>query len=440
MGHIGQKLRNFSLLSAEQVVRLAIGVAVMTLIARKLGPAGFAAYTYVFAVFGIAVPLARFGTNVIVVRELAASRDTTSQVLGTSLAVSAAVTVAAGLIAVCSFALAGAPPGIDWRLVACGVLFLAATPGEVFFNYARAIERFGKLVALRIAIAVAGATLTIHYALGDGGLLEFAALRGGETVVLAAASYLGFLLSGAGHRHLRYDRGEADRMLRAGFPIALAGLASMVLMRIDQVMLGHMAGASELGLYGVAVRVAEVATVVPVMLYSTLYPAIVRNFGRDPAAFDHYAQRVFDAFWLAGLAVTVGMAGASWLALVPVFGASFAPALPLTLWLLAAMPFLFLHTAMTAILTARGWMWTAPALAGSAAIFNVAINFWLIPGYGALGAALATALTYLLLAVVFPFAVPAMRPSACAALRSLDPFGAGRRVYDGLVAGAYTRN
>ena len=42
-----------------------------------------------------------------------------------------------------------------------------------------------------------------------------------------------------------------------------------------------------------------------------------------------------------------GLAVTSWLFLVPLFGADYAEAVPMTLWMLAAMPFVFLQSAMS---------------------------------------------------------------------------------------------
>lgn len=438
MNHLLQKARNFGLLGTEQVVRLGIGFIVTTAVARKLGPEGFAAYSYVFALLGIAIPIARYGSNVIVVRELAADRARTSEVLGSLLAVCGLVTLLAGAGLLASFPLLGAPPGVDWNVLLLGSLVLLATPGEVFFNYARAVERFGKLVGLRIAIGVVAGALTFLAASRGAGVWEFVALRGGEAIVLGLSAWVAFLLSAGRFRRLRFEPARVGELLRDGLPIALTGLASMVLMRIDQVMLGQLGPAADLGRYGVAVRVAEIATFVPVVLYSTLYPAIVRNHARDPGGFDRYAQRVFDTFALVSLPVAGVLALASWLFLVPLFGADYAEAVPMTLWMLAAMPFVFLQSAMGAVITARGWRWTGPALVGAAALFNVGLNLWLIPAMGGLGAAIATAVTYVVLALVLPLAVPALRPAALASLRAVEPVGASLRLWRGLAKGEYT--
>ncbi len=50
----------------------------------------------------------------------------------------------------------------------------------------------------------------------------------------------------------------------------------MIYLRIDQVMLGEMAGSEEVGVYAAAVRIAEAWYFIPVAVCSSVFPGIVK--------------------------------------------------------------------------------------------------------------------------------------------------------------------
>ena len=55
----------------------------------------------------------------------------------------------------------------------------------------------------------------------------------------------------------QFSRAMAKSLLKDSWPLVFSTLLTMVYLRIDQVMLGNMAGSVALGNYSVAVRVAE---------------------------------------------------------------------------------------------------------------------------------------------------------------------------------------
>jgi O-antigen/teichoic acid export membrane protein len=272
-------------------------------------------------------------------------------------------------------------------------------------------------------------------------LPAFVALRAGDAAAMAAAGALAYGVATGALRRLAWSARLARELLREGWPLLLGGVAVIIYMRIDQVMLGQMAGAGELGLYSVAVRVSDTVLFVPMAVQSAFYAALVRVHRDTPGRFDAYMQRVYDAMGLAawGCGLALGLAG--WLLIGPVFGADYAGAVPMLAILLFSLPAIFLGSGRGAMLTVRGWMWTVPAVTAAGAVANVVLNLWLIPRCGGEGAAVATVLSYTLAVFGTAAMLPWLRPALPALLRALDPLGAARRlraVWRGKVAPSQT--
>jgi O-antigen/teichoic acid export membrane protein len=419
------KLINFSWLFSEHVIRIVTGFFVMTLVARHLGPERFGAYAYVFGLVSLLLPVALFGLNPLITRSVAENPVVAGAAVRRGLALRLGPAIATAFALIAFVYLFKRPVGVTVELACLAALVLIASPGETFLAAATGLERLGRLVIPRMVVAICAASMTAWFVLRSAGLGSFVAIRGIEAVAQGCAAWIGFAALG-----VRRSQSQADTVnLRNGVPLMLAAFATIVYMRIDQVMLGQMSSAAELGKYGVAARIVDMMSFVSYAIQSTTYPALVRNHGKSPAAFDSYLQRMFDVQALAAWPLMIGVGLASWLLLPLVFGEAYRGALPMLGILLLATPLFFLNQSWQAALSVRGWLWTAPAAAGIGALLNVGLNLILIPVLGGRGAAIATVVSYMVAGIGVSVIVPRLRPSAVSMMRALDPVSVMRRTY-----------
>jgi|GEM_PF-3516397 len=428
MQHIRSKIANFSWLSAEQGIRLVVGLITTTLVARRLGADGYAAFAYVFGVAAIAVPLGRFGLDAIILRRVSAAPENARLTVSSAAILSLMASMAGAGLAIAIVAASGGPPGVSWELMAFAALTIVGVPGEIPSLYLKAKEQVGLISAIRTAIAVIIGAVICIAALSDASLETLVLLRGAEAVFLALAGAAAVWMVKPQSRLMVPSAASIAGMAKAGLPLMIAGLATVAYMRIDQIMLGHMAPAAELGVYSIAVRISEVSNLLPFVLQSTLYAAIVRNYVRDPLSFDQYMQRIYDLFALAAWPTMFAIGLGTYFLLVPVFGPEYAGALPMVLLLLLGLPLFFLYYAWGTMLTVREWMWTAPLVAGFGAMVNIALNFALISPFGGSGAAAATTISYAAASIGGSLFIPKLRGTAAGMIRALDPFHASKRL------------
>jgi len=392
--HLRTKFANIGWLTGEQIVRLAVGLLVMALVARHLGPEAFATYTYVFSIAAILIPIARYSCDGIVLRDIARHPEQARSIVTTSLAITTVLAIFAVIIGVLAFELLPGPEVLSPTLIALSLALVAVVPAEVFLAAAKASERMAWIAIPRAAVVITAGVATLLLVVGGAELPTFIAMRSAEAVFLALAAYLAFHWLYRRSARPRLSGHYAGQFLKAGLPLTLAGFAAMIYMRIDQVMLGAMAPSTELGHYGVAVRVAEVANFLPSVLQATLYPAMVRNHKLGKEHFQSFMQRTFDSFSLAAWPAMIGTAAAGLFLIVPAFGVDYAASIPLLLVLLVGSPFFFLYIALGSMLLTEGKVWTFAYISIASAIVNFSGNFFAIPNWGAQGAAGATVLTY----------------------------------------------
>lgn len=445
------KIFNLGWVAIEQGVRLVVGLTVMTMVARHLGPVMFGTYCYVLAIAAILVPIAKLGLDGLVMRDTARGERDSSFDVGNAFWLQCMSTLLCCAVLLAILSRGVQPEGVDGLVTLSAILLVASAPTQTFFSVLKGREALSEVSIIRSLILGLLGCAAVALVVLNAEMPAFISLRAAEgwlfglvgfcLVVRGGAVRGGVVRGGKGGLAPRFSRKKVIDQLSSALPVVLFGLGTMIYMRIDQYMLAKMASGEELGHYGVAVRIMDVAQTVPVMLQSTLFAAMTRNFDRDPANYDRYLQRIFDVFSISSLCVAVPMVAGSVIAVPIIFGEAYAPAVPLIAIHAIGLPLLFNRVALGSVLTIRHWLWSGAVFAWLGAVVNVGCNFLLIPEYGAKGAAIATVIAMVTVTLGGIF-VPRLKGCTIAILYSLEPVSAVlrlKRIYNPRELGAIWR-
>ena len=194
---------------------------------------------------------------------------------------------------------------------------------------------------------------------------------------------------------LEFDTGLFKRMQTFGLPLVPSALALWGINFVDRLFIGGYKGQAEVGVYSVAVKVASVITFA-MFAFRTAWPAFAYSIDDD-----RDAKRTYS------FVLTYLLAFASWIAL------ALGALAPWLVALLATPPFQRAEKAV-ALLAFAGAIYAGYTVlaigsgrarktqlnwvvTGVGAAVNVAFCIWLIPRYGMVGAAVATAVAYVTL-------------------------------------------
>jgi PST family polysaccharide transporter len=373
---------------ADRLGVLAVVLATNVVLVRALGPAGFGELSYLLALVALLLPVAQLGVSGLVARALLEWPDAAREILGTALWLRLAGAVAAFVIgAIVWLAYEGAA-----RERALLLVLLAAQPVaayQVLESWFQVQLRARELVAWRSAAVLLAAAAKVGTALATGSVGAVVLVYASEYALIGLAHAVAWRRAGGGWvlprpvtRWIRWFATRAPWLFASG-------IAEVVYLKIDVVMLERMRGLEETGIYAVAARLSEAWYAVAVVLMAAAFPALWARRS-DPAAYERGLQAAFDGMFVLGFAVAVVMQVAAVPLVAVLFGPRFeaaAPVLALHVW---AGVFVFMRAVVSRWLLAedllRFSLWTY--LAGGAV--NVGLNLLLIPRYGATGAALAT--------------------------------------------------
>ena len=187
------------------------------------------------------------------------------------------------------------------------------------------------------------------------------------------------------------DVALARRSLRFGVQAHAGRVMQLGNYRLDQWILGAVAGPRELGLYSVAVAWAEALWYLPTALAAVQRPSLVRA-AREEAA--RLAAAVFRAAALVTAVLALAMVAAAPLLCVTVFGEEFRGSIDDLRVLVAGAFGMVALKLFGNSLVARGRPVLQSVAIGIGFVCTVALDILLIPPFGGLGAALASTLAY----------------------------------------------
>lgn len=382
----------------DRLVRMALGLVVGAWIARYLGPASFGDFNFALAFVALFSPLATLGLERIVVRDLVDHPDAEREILGSAFRlrlVGALVALALSVGAV-AFLRRDDPQAVALVAILAGASVVQAF--DVIDQWFQSAMRARYAVAATATAFVLAAILRVVLILAHAPLVAFAWAAFAEAALAAAGLVL--VYGRAGRRILAWSwSGPRGRSLVAdGWPLMLSSVMILIYLRIDQVMLGQMASAAELGAYSAAVKLVEVWYFVPTTLVAAIFPSIVeaRRLGED--VFYDRLQKLYGAMALAGYAVALPTCLLSGWIVAVVFGPDYARAAPMLAVLVWSILFTNLGVARSSFLTTMNM--TRPYLVTVmlGAAVNVVLNLILIPRWGGMGAVIASCVAYWLAA------------------------------------------
>ncbi len=382
-----------SLLLLQTVGRL-VGIAFVLVTTRRLAPAEFGRYSTVAAIVVFANFLADFGTSPAVTRLTSRSPRDAGALLSGTLPASLALGVLAYLGTVV-FALL-AYSGQTVADVALGGLAVPAA--SLLSSVLGALDGVGLLtrrtvvVCLQALIVASGAAFVVFLGAGAPALV----------VTLAAAPWLGLAVAvvmarraGIWHRP-HVDRERTRALLRAALPFAASGGLTALTMRFDVILLSVVRTSTETANYDLSLRLLESTAYVSTAICGPLLFILSRRIGesdREGAA-RAYAEAI-RVIYLLGLPLSVALVVLARPVVTLSLGSSFAAAARPLAVMGAAQWLAFLVVAQGALVMAGDHVRPGVLVGLRIAALTVGLDLFLVPRFGAGGAAAAMVASWL---------------------------------------------
>lgn len=378
----------------DNILRMAVGLFVGIWVARYLGPEEFGLFNYALAFVALFTPLAALGLEDIVIRDIVRDPEAKEATLGTAFFLMLAGGMIAFLAAVgVILILRPGDSQSHWlvSIVALGTLFQAFSVIDYWFH-SQVQAKY--LVMSKGGAFLLASGLKIVLILSHAPLAAFAWVYSLELAVIALGLVFVYRRGGDRLANWRATAKRAGGLLQDCWPLFFSGVVIMVYLRIDQVMLGQLAGIKEVGIYSVAVRLAEIWIFMPTAIFLSVFPAIIEARATSEELMYERLQQLYNLMALLGYAVAIPVAFLGGWVVTTLYGAAYSRAGGMLALLIWANLFIYLEIARSAFLSSMNWTRLHFVTVLLGALLNIGLNYLLIPALGGSGAAIASLAAY----------------------------------------------
>lgn len=391
----GRMLSNIVWLFLERVIVTAAVLGSNIYVVRSLGTSKFGDLSYLQAIFGLATVAADFGLRRVLMVSFgrAASGPLVSATLLLKVLVSAVLLI--------GFLFAYFRGGNEGFLQIA--LFAAFAPLEVYTFVLQAELKNDLLAKTRTGLALLGAGVRVWLCIEGLGTVNALLLTYVlQFVILFVLAWLWTKLDVERTWHISFRRlARVLRLSRITLSKSMYYFFSMMIIqahyRVDQIMISKIAGSAELGIYASAYKLVEQLLMIPGIISAVLLPRLALDRKRA----DLTRQRLSTVYATTMLA-SIGVAIPIMLTADPVihiaFGPEFVAAGRVLFYLMMGVPFLFLANMSGLYFSVFGKERQAFIRNLSGLCVNILLNLFMIPRFGATGAAISTVVSYFMVA------------------------------------------
>ncbi|MEG4836919.1 flippase [Microcoleus sp. B9-D4] len=426
--NLRQVLSNIAWLFTDQILQIGLGLFVGLWVARYLGPTQFGLLNYAIAFVSLFSSVATMGLGTLVVRNIARDPECKNETLGTAFGLQFTGGCITLLLTVTVIALLKPNDTLTrWLvgIIAAGTIFNAFEAINFWFQ-SQIQSKYTVLAKNSVCFLVAA--VRIGLVTIKAPLLAFAWVRLGEVALVGIAYVYFYKLTGNKIKDWHFSWERCKELLSESWPIILSGLAVYVYSKTDQIMLGAMNQNAQLGYYAAAVKVSEICDFLPMIISSSIFPKLANlrktNYEEYLNKFQIYSD-IMIFLWLA-VAIPISLLS-PWIVHL-LYGEKYAKSAAVLAIYVWAQFGSNLGVARSTYLNIEGQLRYGLYLTVVGSIFNVALNFWLIPKYGAFGATAATLITYFYVIILVNFLIKELRPFGNFIWRSLNLYKAACRI------------
>ncbi|TDS18646.1 PST family polysaccharide transporter [Maribacter caenipelagi] len=396
-GLLSSKLfRNISWLFFDKIFRMIYGIFVSIVLARYLGPEDFGNLNFSIAFVYVFLVISNLGLESVLVREITLQPKKRQELISTSIFLRGGVALA--LYFICVLLAKMYHPDINTTLLITIIatqiifqitdVFFTVFMAEVNSKYVVIAKNIGFLISGLVKLLFVYINLSLKW-FAVATALEFLVCLiliiwfiNKKTDIVIKFKYFNFYI--------------AKELLKSSYPLIISGVFYVIYTKLDQVMLGYLSTQAEVGYYAVATKFSEVWYFIPVAIVNSFYPELIKKHKEDKNGFNKLIGNLMLVLASFALVLTIFFTFFSEYLITKLYGAEYSVSgeiLTIHIW-----SCLIVFTAVVS-----GSWFVINKLekysfyrTGTGALFNIVLNFILIPIYGGFGAAIATLLAKIL--------------------------------------------
>lgn len=419
---LGIILRNISWLFFDRFLKTGVGLVVGVWVARYLGPEQFGLMSYALAFVALFSAIAGLGLNGIAVRDMVRDPAEANITMGTAFVLQFIGGICAFVLAALIIRFIRPDDGVAKLSVAILSFVMVFKAADVVRYWFEAQVQSKYIVWAENFIVILISAVKIGLIFLGAPLMAFIWALFIEGGFLSVGLFAVYELRGGKIKSWRISLNRARDLLSNSWQLILASVAILAYMRIDQIMLGQMAGDDSVGIYSAAVKISEAWYFIPTVIASSVFPAIIEAKKQGEKFYLNRLQKLYNVVVVLALTVAILMTFLSSRIVAVLFGPMYEQAGPVLAAHIWAGVFVSLGVASGKWLIIENLQKYALYRALLGAVVNIGLNLFMIPKYGVNGAAYATVISYAIAGMFFDLLPEKTRSMFIMKVRSFNIF------------------
>jgi len=398
----------------SKFISMTVTFGLSIFISMKYGSEGYGLFSILQSLPALFYVVADFGLNAISAREIAKDNSKTSEIFENVLFLRLVISIIGVVLCLFVGQYLYTDERIRWGLALGSLIIitqsLIMTTNMVFqiklkYDLSSISNTIGYLFILGISYYLITNKVEIEY-------INFTYVLGG-VVTLIINLYL--IYSKFFKFNFRFDRKYLNFLALESWPLGLMFLFSQINFRADSILLSFLPLPSQfgnnlnaVGVYAFPYKIFEVILVVPTFMMNSAYPLLLEKFTQDTIKFKAFFKKTLNLFLVVGLILTIfTLTFSEFLKKYDIINTYFnsefqgSPEI-LTILSIGLMVF-FLSQPIAWVYVIYGKQKILPFVYLIASIFNVSMNYLLIPKYGYIASSYLTWSSELIILLILYF-------------------------------------
>jgi len=384
--------------SASKIIGTILALVSIGFITRYLGKDGFGDYSTVLAFFAFFSAIADLGLYSISTREISRPESDERKIIGNVFAIR--LLISFGIVIISPLVVIFFPYSQSVKIgiiIAASAYFFASSYSVLIGLFQKRLvmdkvaigELIGKIFQVAVVVAVVKMNLGFRFIIGS---LLVNMLVSFVVIYLWSRKYIVF--------RLIFDWPAWKAFLKESYPMGISAIIVFAYFKLDTILLSVLKTSADVGIYNAAYKVLESIIFFPAMFIGLVMPIMARYIFHERSKFDLVADKTFKVFLIFAVPLLVGLSFLSRDVIGLIGGAVFSESVGVLKILAWALTFVFFGNYFTNILIAGNMQKKLMKILFVCAIFNISLNFVLIPRYSYLGAAVTSSLTEFLVVIL----------------------------------------
>nr|WP_269781397.1 flippase [Photobacterium phosphoreum] len=408
MSGVIKYLQNTSWLLGEKIFRMIVGLFVGIWLTRYLGPDKFGVLSYSQSFVALFVAFSTLGLDGIIIRELVKDESKRDKLLGTGFILK----IVASILVVIFIIIALYLNSRDYQtnlfifVISLAMIFQSFNIIDFYFQ-SKVLNKY--IAYSNIFSLLISSVIKITLILNNAPLIYFSYVILFDSLIVAIGLSYFFCKNNLSIYSWSFDKKLAKFLLKESWPLIFSGVLVSAYMKIDQIMIDEILGSIEVGQYAAAVRLSEVWYVIPVVICNSIFPALINAKKINGKIYNERVKKLYFVMIWGSLCFSFLIFYSSNFLIYNLYGVEYLPSIKVLQIHIWAYVFVSLSYSSGKWLLIEGLQKYTLYRAISGLFINVILNFYLIPIYGVVGAAVATLIAHVITSTVFFIVVPQLR-------------------------------